>query len=55
MGDSDAGGEALPGREEQRRDREDRKRGAVGAAAELSAEVVLADVAVLELRAEQEA
>lgn len=55
VGDSDAGREAVPGREEQRRHREDRERGAAGVAARLPAAAVLVDVAVLVLRAEQAA
>lgn len=55
LGDFDAGREAVPGGEEQRRYWENRKRRAVAASAQLPAPIVLANVFVLELRTQQTA
>jgi hypothetical protein len=55
LGDSDVGHQAVPGHEEQRCDRQIRERRTVATAAKLSTTAVLADVAVLGVRAAQTA
>lgn len=47
--------ETVPRREEQRRHRQNRERGATGSATQLSPSALFPDVPVLVLRAQQEA
>jgi len=53
VGDIDDGREAVPGDQEQRRDRQNRKRRAAGVAAQVSAKAVQPHVAVLVVRTQQ--